>query len=462
MTTSSESDNRPSAANPRSRWFAVAAVLVALSPFALVEGVIRANWTPSPAVDLTPTRQPDLFVRDGDVFRIDADRLNFFRPASFDAVKRPATRRIFVLGGSTTQGRPYATETAFSTWLSLRLNANVDEVTYEVVNVGGVSYASYRVAKILDEVLRHDADAIVLYTGHNEFLEDRTYAAANQLSTFRRVVTDVAAHWKTAQFVAETFREHSNDRRTTTQPEMFSGEVDAVLDHAGGLDAYQPDAAWRQRIEADFAATFARMVDAARDAGVPMIVCTPASDIVATPPFKSVPLPSDAPEPAALYAAGRAKWDQGDVQAATKLLIRARDADVCPLRATTPIIDAIREICESRDVPLVDTESVLDARNAASNRIADGVADPEFFADHVHPTIAGHQRIASAIADQFGRLGWYRQTDASDAAYAQAAAAHLAGLDETYYARGRQRLAGLKRWAAGRAAIPLADDDVLD
>ncbi len=453
MTTSTESDNRRSdrishLRRSRHRRFAVAAVVVSLLPFVLIEIVVRAVWTPPSSVDLTPTRQGDLFVRDGDRFRIDSERLNFFCPASFAAEKPNRTRRIFVLGGSTTQGRPFATETAFSTWLGLRLNHAGDDHDYEIVNVGGVSYASYRVSKILDEVLRHDADAIVLYTGHNEFLEDRTYARAKQETWFGRTVAEVATRWKTAQFL----RTRLIDQEVVT----FSAEVDTILDHPDGLDAYVPDDAWRTRIEFEFAQTLDRMIDAAKKASVPMIVCTPASDIVATPPFKSALLPNDAPEPAKLYAIGRTKWDRGDSSGAKELLVQARDTDVCPLRATTPIIDAVK----SAEGIVVDIESVLDEQNSRGQRIADGVADPKFFADHVHPTIAGHQCIASAIAKRFGELGWYVESEAAEAAYLLAAKSHLESLDETYYARGEQRLAGLKRWAAGRAATPLADDDV--
>ena len=44
-----------------------------------------------------------------------------------------------------------------------------------MINCGGVSYASYRLGPILDEVLGYEPDLIMLYTGHNEFLEARTY-----------------------------------------------------------------------------------------------------------------------------------------------------------------------------------------------------------------------------------------------------------------------------------------------
>ena len=44
--------------------------------------------------------------------------------------------------------------------------------------------------------------------------------------------------------------------------------------------------------------------------------------------------------------------------------------------------------------------------------------------------------------------------------YQQLAQKHLDSLNEDYYARGRQRLEGLKRWAAGRAGSSVLDDEL--
>ena len=35
---------------------------------------------------------------------------------------------------------------------------------------GGVSYASYRVAALMEELVRYEPDLFVIYSGHNEFL----------------------------------------------------------------------------------------------------------------------------------------------------------------------------------------------------------------------------------------------------------------------------------------------------
>ena len=155
-------------------------IALALVPFALIEIAVRLLVpvsTADPLVDLQQLRP--LFVLDQSARRwtIPPSRGNFFRPDSFLADKPPGARRIFVLGGSTVQGRPYAIETAFSTWLELSLQAAAPERRWDVVNCGGVSYASYRLLPILQEVLAYEPDLIVLYCGHNEFLEERTYAS---------------------------------------------------------------------------------------------------------------------------------------------------------------------------------------------------------------------------------------------------------------------------------------------
>ncbi len=438
---------------------AIAAILLSLSPFLVAEVCIR-NFTTTPdAIDVDPVAGLDhlrpLFELDRSTLRYEIPdwRLSFFCRDSFPAEKSPDTRRIFVLGGSTVQGRPYATETAFSTWLRLRLRASDDQHQYEVVNCGGVSYASYRVAKILDEVIGYEPDAIVLYTGHNEFLEDRSFSHVRELGSTRRAISRVASHWKTVGWLQRTlFIELPID------PLLLATEVDTRLDHVGGLDSYQPDPRWRSDVERQFNQTFSGMIATCQQAKIPIVVCTPTSDIVRTPPFKS-----DGSNPqndaAAIYARGLAAWQAGRADEAKRLLESARDLDVCPLRATRAIVDSVRQVCRDFEVPMVDTDRIFDQRDWQGTRIPDEIADPEFFCDHVHPTILGHQRIAGAVAETFDKLGWCTANQTSLRKYDAAVIEHSNQLGEAYYARGAQRLAGLKRWAAGRASLPLSEDD---
>lgn len=478
------SEDRTSRSAARTWLMRCLAIMLGLAPLALLEAGLRCFAPPvsgavDPILDLQQLRP--LFVLDEstDRWSIPPHRLGFFRPASFAASKPSGTRRIFVLGGSTVQGRPYSTETAFSSWLRLRLESAEPETDFEVINCGGVSYASYRVAKILDEVLQHDPDLIVLYTGHNEFLEDRTYADVRSMSPANKVIWRIGSHLRTVQWLKNRLATH---RRT-----RLEGEVDARLDHIHGLESYQRDPDWQRGVQAHFALTLQRMVDSARHKRTPIILCAPASELVETPPFKVEPAPLlsdsgavsfdaawstardptvDVPErlracqsclaidpqhAGAHYIAGRLHFQQGRSQRAREHLNAAKDHDVCALRATSAMVDSVHQIAVANSIPLVDTVGLFDQRDAAGNRIPDGVADPESFVDHVHPTIAGHQLIALAIAQQIEELGWIDLSDAAAERYQRRAREYLATLGEAYYGRGKQRLAGLRRWAAGRA-----------
>ena len=79
------------------------------------------------------------------------------------------------MGGSTTFGRPYDDATSFCGWLRELLPELEPAHEWEVVNAGGVSYASYRVSLLMEELVKYDPDIFVIYSGQNEFLEDRTY-----------------------------------------------------------------------------------------------------------------------------------------------------------------------------------------------------------------------------------------------------------------------------------------------
>ena len=104
-----------------------------------------------------------------------SNKLALFNPQSFDRRKKPGTYRIFTLGGSTTYGRPFDDGTSFTGWLRTYLETLDPERSWEVVNAGGISYASYRVATLMEELVEHEPDLFVIYSGNNEFLEKRTY-----------------------------------------------------------------------------------------------------------------------------------------------------------------------------------------------------------------------------------------------------------------------------------------------
>ena len=194
-------------AKPARRWrgllFRLSAVAIGLAPFLLAEATFaildwgRPDYEQDPFVGFSAVYPLFVLNEDGTRYEIPPSRRTFFRRESFAAKKGDNEFRIFCLGGSTVQGRPFAIETSFTTWLEINLQAADPKRDWEVVNCGGVSYASYRLVPILKEVLGHQPDLIILYTGHNEFLEDRTYRHIKQVPSIVRRPCELVSRTRT-------------------------------------------------------------------------------------------------------------------------------------------------------------------------------------------------------------------------------------------------------------------------
>ncbi|MEX0676367.1 MAG: hypothetical protein WD063_04790, partial [Pirellulales bacterium] len=147
---------RPRPMSRRRRWvFRCLAVLVGLSPLVACEGFCAVFDWGRPGLHDDPfvgfRSVVPLFVLNEDQTRyeIPKARQAYFRPDSFAAKKAPDEFRIFCLGESTVQGNPFTIETSFTTWLEISLRAADASRSWEVVNCGGISYASYRLVPIL-------------------------------------------------------------------------------------------------------------------------------------------------------------------------------------------------------------------------------------------------------------------------------------------------------------------------
>jgi hypothetical protein len=166
---------------PSRRWiFRIAAIGIGLLPFLLIEAALRWFRTepahsPTPTIEFITDRPLFVFDEPSAEYVIPASRQPFFKRDTFASQKEPQEYRIFCLGGSTVQGNPYSIETSFTTWLELSLRAADPSRHWQVVNCGGISYASYRLYPVLKECLQYQPDLFILYLGDNEFLEDRSY-----------------------------------------------------------------------------------------------------------------------------------------------------------------------------------------------------------------------------------------------------------------------------------------------
>ncbi len=419
----------------------------------------------------------------GTHYEVAKAKLKFFSPESFPAKKISGTHRVFCLGGSTVKGRPYAKETAFSTWLELGLQAAEPESRWEVINCGGISYASYRLVNLLRECISYQPDLIVICTGHNEFLEDRSYEHLKQIPNALAVTQTYASRLNVYRLASRWFRKPPppDSEEKFNMPE----EVEALLDYRGGLETYDRNEAWRESVVAHFEHNLHAMIALASHQDVPVIVIRPPNNLRNSPPFKSlhredlslderlewqtfINRARDAYESnldasvsnllAAInidsryaethYELGKCYELQGQRIAAKRSFERALDEDICPLRMVRPLQEAMRLVANQHEIPLIDAHALLEADSRLQ------ILGNDQLVDHIHPSIDGHKRIADAIIKVMVASGTLKRRTGWKERQTENFKAHFDTLEPAYFAAARRALHGLEEWAAGRAQGP--------
>lgn len=453
---------------------------VAVVFFLIVEGILYlAGVTPlhersDPYVGFAG--YSPLFVEmstpDGErVFATAGNKLNWFNSQRFPVRKAKGVTRVVCLGGSTTYGRPYDDRTSFCGWLREFLPAVDPGRQWEVINAGGISYASYRVARLMERLVRHDPDLFIIYTGHNEFLEKRTYDRLLKTPEFVRDLASLASRLRTYSLLSDVLYP-GKDTLTT--------EVDAVLDHSVGPDDYHRDDEMRDAVLAHFQTSLRRMTRIAQKSGAGIIFVTPASNIRDFSPFKAEPgagldaarirqidllkqavkahlenreneraadlavqaLAIDPRDAELLFLKGRALLALGKTAAARRAFIAARDEDVAPLRTLTPVPGIVAGIARETGNGLVDFAGMLEKLSP------DGIPGKEHFLDHVHPTIEANRMLGLAVVDEMIAMGAVTPGSTwDDAVIAKITGRVMSRVDEAANAMALTNLSRVMTWA---------------
>jgi tetratricopeptide (TPR) repeat protein len=405
----------------------VAILLVGLELILALFGVRPALYEKDPYVGFTQIPLFEEKEEDGEVLCATArNKLKLFNPQSFPRDKPEGTYRIFSLGGSTTHGRPYDDATSFSGWLRAYLEATASGRDWEVINAGGVSYASYRVALLMEQLIAYEPDLFIIYSGHNEFLEERTYGEIKDTPSSLLWMSSWAARSRAATLGAHAIRSLSSFWTDPPPKNELASEVDTGMI---GLSAYERDDVLQEKVLKHYRYNLLRMVDIARSVGARVVLVTPASNLLGASPFKSQHREGLTAEqltrwneldeqagklleqedfPGALevltkalqiddrhalshFRRGRALVGLGRYEEAKEALVRAMDEDVCPLRALSPTARIVAEVAADRGVPLVDFVALQEKLSEH------GIPGNEVFLDHVHPTIESHRLLALEI-----------------------------------------------------------------
>jgi len=454
--------------------------LLALEALLAVYGVRPLADTEDPFVGFSNALP--LFVEraspDGPLMVTAPGKISLFNEQSFLKDKPAGTVRIVTIGGSTTYGHPYDDRLSYSAWMREMLAAAQPGTRFEVINCGGISYASYRDANLVEQLCAYEPDAFIIYSGPNEFLEDRTYPglAGGALSTLGSWLARTRT-FTLARRAVDGLRDAPDMRA------QLPAEVQTRLGHVAGLELYSRDDALRTRILEHYRANLARMVRLAHAAGARIVLVAPASELRDCAPFKSQPgedVPpaaraevdglldaarsalaaghaAEALSPAARAAAldprralaryvlGESLFATGRHAEARAALEAARDEDVCPLRPLTVMRDLVREVAADEGAGYLDFVAAVD--DECERRFGHRVPGHEQFLDHVHLDLDGYELLARRLLDALAEQGVVTPAPGWEAALPALEARVRARLDAPMQGIALRNLAKTLDWA---------------
>lgn len=297
--------------------------------------------------------------------------------------------RILLAGESAAKGYPQPPNLAMSAFLQGMLQQLWPERKVEVINLGTTAVASFPIVYQVRQALQFEPDLLVLYVGNNEFFGAYGTASINAAGTLPTASLALMRNLRSLALVqaTESLLRRRADADRTLMEEMIGQTV---------IGAASPLRAAAAR---NLQANLSSMLESARAAGVPAIVCTTASNESGLAPLgenePGVPAERGA---LARFEQGRALAAAGDAKGAREAFLDARDLDTMPWRPIRATEQAIRDAAKAHGAVLCDVAERF------RDLSADGATGWDLLDDHVHPSLRGQVEIARAIVQSMANL----------------------------------------------------------
>ncbi|OYV66574.1 MAG: hypothetical protein B7Z72_11100, partial [Gemmatimonadetes bacterium 21-71-4] len=304
----------------------------------------------------------------------------------FAAHKTPGAYRVFVLGASAAAGFPWPPNGTFSHLLQDVLRDVMPGDSVEVIDLAIPATNTYAILDQTDAVIRQHPDAVLIYSGHNEYYGalgvGSTESAGSSPALVRlylwleRFRTFMALR----DGIANLRRSIAGQPAGAQQAASFMEVVAADQEIPLGGKAYQ--AGVRQ-----FRGNLERILGKFRAAHVPVFIASLPSNYRDMRPFAS---PANAAPGGAdaVYDSAQAAYARGDRVQASTLYERAHDLDVVRFRAPSEFDRVIRTVAREEGATYVPLD---EAFRAAS---PDSVIGHNLILEHVHPNLAGVELVA--------------------------------------------------------------------
>jgi tetratricopeptide (TPR) repeat protein len=309
--------------------------------------------------------------------------------------------RIFVLGGSTTAGYPYANNLMFSRILDRRLNDVFPDRKIEVINLAMSAINSYALLDFTDEILENEADLFLIYAGHNEYYGALGVASAESIGKYRPVVM--------------LYLKLKNLRSFLLLRDVVGVMASAVGKILGKESLQDPTATLMERLVADqnivykselyergkrqFGENLQAILQKAKKRQVPVVLSELVSNLRDQQPFVSVSS-ADWPPADQVYQDAQQLEQWGDFSQAREKYYLAKDLDALRFRASEEFNTIIQELGVEFQLPVVPMKTVF--AEASTN----GLIGNQLMLEHLHPNIEGYFLMAEAFFQTIHQCGF--------------------------------------------------------
>ncbi len=408
--------------------FRVIALLIPLFLLLVLEMTLRFfHYGYNPSLFIESPENHDYWVMNPDASKkYFTDQLNATtgNREPFRKVKGPDVFRIFVLGESTTIGYPYFHNGSFHRWLLYRLMSDHPDKKIEMVNVALTAVNSYTVLGFSKEVVRYQPDAVLIYTGHNEYYGALGVGSTNRIGGSPRLVNLLLRlrEYKVVQLMTRMIggvaRIFSSDKSKSGKTRMELMVGDQQIGYGStlffwGIDQFREnmDQALGVLSRAHVPVFFSNLVSNEKD--LRPFVSLPqgsqlastfrqqynqgkqalgAGDTVAAGRYFMTADHIDSSYAQCRYYLGGLAYGRGDFALAARYFGSAKELDALRFRAPDSINGVIRDLCgKYKNVHLVD------ARGAFLAASEHGMIGNGLILEHVHPNLLGYALLSDVF-----------------------------------------------------------------
>jgi len=312
----------------------------------------------------------------------------------FNKLKPKNGYRIFVLGESSAAGFPYSNNASFPNILQRGLSNTFPQKNIEVINVSIAAINSYTLLDLVDEIIEQSPDAILIYTGHNEYYGALGVGSAQSLGNWRWLINSYLKlqyfktfillrnflGWAKTQFSNQFYKENESDPSATLMERIVAEQTIPY-----GSNLYEKG---KKQFEENIEAIIQKAVD--KD--IKVVLSELVSNLHDQEPFISVK-DKNGNSAKLFFNLARSQEANGKFEKAKENYYKAKDYDALRFRAPEDFNVVIKNLGDKYSLPVVLLKSYFE------NESPIGLIGKELMLEHLHPNKDGYFLIAKGFYD---------------------------------------------------------------